>query len=480
MLFNSLHFLIFFQIVVALYFSLPHRLRWILLLFSSCYFYMVFIPKYILILFVLILIDYAAGIFIENTQDAARRRTILIVSLAANVGMLSIFKYFNFLNDNLTGLLSALNWKNAIPSLGLILPIGLSFHTFQSMSYTIEVYRGNQKAERHLGFYALYVLFFPQLVAGPIERPQHLLHQYREEHSFDYERVVDGLKLMTWGLFKKVVIADRLTILVDHVYGAPGRHNGAELALATYFFAFQIYCDFSGYSDIAVGAAQVLGFNLMSNFNRPYFAKSISEFWKRWHISLSTWFKDYLYIPLGGNRTTRGRWYFNLFVTFLVSGLWHGANWTYLLWGAIHGAYLIGSIMMKDVRNRISGWLGLQRSPAVHKLVQVAVTFHLTAFAWIAFRARSISDFGLIVGRIFDFGRWRMPADVGLSGRGIAFALLAIAFMEAVHMIQRHRDIGHMLREKPWAVKGLVYAGMVLSIIFLGKFDMRSFIYFQF
>ena len=480
MLFNSLHFLIFFQIVVALYFSLPHRFRWIMLLLSSCYFYMVFIPKYILILFALILIDYAAGIWIEQTQDAARRRTLLILSLAANVGMLSVFKYFNFLNDNMTGLLSALHLKNSIPSLALMLPIGLSFHTFQSMSYTIEVYRGHQKAERHLGLYALYVLFFPQLVAGPIERPQHLLHQYREEHAFDYARVVDGLKLMTWGLFKKVVIADRLTILVDHVYGAPGRHNGAELALATYFFAFQIYCDFSGYSDIAVGAAQVLGFNLMSNFNRPYFAKSISDFWRRWHISLSTWFKDYLYIPLGGNRTTRGRWYFNLFVTFLVSGLWHGANWTYLLWGAIHGSYLIGSIMMKDLRNRISGRLGLQRVPFLRKLLQVAITFNLTAFAWIAFRARSISDFGLIVRRVFDFGGWRMPTDLALDRREIAVAVLSIIFMEAVHMIQRHRDIGHMLREKPWAVKGLVYAGMVMSIVFLGKFDSRSFIYFQF
>jgi D-alanyl-lipoteichoic acid acyltransferase DltB (MBOAT superfamily) len=480
MLFNSLHFLIFFQIVVALYFSLPHRFRWIMLLVSSCYFYMVFIPKYILILFALILIDYAAGLWIEQSRDDAARRTLLILSLAANVSMLSVFKYFNFLNGNLTALLSTLGMKNAVPSLSVMLPIGLSFHTFQSMSYTIEVYRGRQKAERHLGLYALYVLFFPQLVAGPIERPQHLLHQYREEHSFDYARVMDGLKLMAWGLFKKVVIADRLTILVDHVYGAPGRHNGAELALATYFFAFQIYCDFSGYSDIAVGAAQVLGFNLMSNFNRPYFAKSISEFWKRWHISLSTWFRDYLYIPLGGNRTSRGRWHFNLFVTFLVSGLWHGANWTYLLWGAIHGSYLMASIATRDLRARISGALGLPSVPLVRKLVQVGITFHLTAFAWIAFRAASLSDFGVIVGRIFDPGAWSRPSDLGLGGREIAAALLSIAFMESVHLIQRHRDIGHMLREKPWTIKGPVYAVMVLSIVFLGKFDSKSFIYFQF
>lgn len=479
MLFNSLHFLAFFLVVVAAHFSMPHRFRWVLLLLSSCYFYMVFIPKYILILFALILIDYAAGIVIESSSSAWRR-TWLIVSLAANASMLIFFKYFNFLNGSVTAAMSALGFHNPVNDLGILLPIGLSFHTFQSMSYTIEVYRGNQKAERHLGIFALYVLFFPQLVAGPIERAQHLLHQYREEHFFDYARVMDGVKLMAWGLFKKVVIADRLTILVDHVYAAPGRQSGAELALATYFFAFQIYCDFSGYSDIAVGAAQVLGFNLMSNFNRPYFAKSISEFWKRWHISLSTWFRDYLYIPLGGNRTTTGRWYFNLFFTFLVSGLWHGANWTYVLWGAIHGFYLVASIALSGAKARAASLMGMERRPRIRKALQIAFTFHLTAFAWIAFRASSISDFGTIAGRILNPATWRLPADLGLSRRDLLIAFLSIAFMEAVHLVQRHRDIGHMLRERPWPVKGLIYAAMALSIVFLGKFDSHSFIYFQF
>src|SRR5678815_1064118 len=225
--------------------------------------------------------------------------------------------------------------SNPVPFLKIILPIGLSFHTFQAMSYTIEVYRGNQKAERNFGIYALYVMFYPQLVAGPIERPQNLLHQFYENHKFDYERVVNGLKLILWGFFKKLVIADRLALYVGAVYNNPTHHTGLSFIMATIFFAFQIYCDFSGYSDIAIGAAKVMGFKLMTNFNRPYFARSISEFWKRWHISLSTWFKDYLYISLGGNRVSVPRWYFNLFIVFLVSGLWHGANWTYIIWGCL-------------------------------------------------------------------------------------------------------------------------------------------------
>jgi D-alanyl-lipoteichoic acid acyltransferase DltB (MBOAT superfamily) len=479
MIFNSLHFLVFFSIILAAYYSVAHRFRWPLLLLASCYFYMVFIPKYILILFALILIDYAAGILIEGSAGT-RRRTMLVISLAANIGMLAFYKYFNFLNDNLTVLLSALHLGNPASNLDILLPIGLSFHTFQSMSYTIEVYRGNQRAERHLGYYALYVLFFPQLVAGPIERPQNLLHQFRKETVFDHDRVTDGLKLMLWGFFKKVVIADRLTVLVDRVYSSPGAHNGSALALATYFFAFQIYCDFSGYSDIAIGAAQTLGVGLMNNFNRPYYSKSISEFWKRWHISLSTWFKDYLYIPLGGNRTGRSRWYFNLFVTFLISGLWHGANWTYLLWGAIHGTYLVFAIATKDFRERIGRWTGLAARPEARKFFQVFVTFHLAAFAWIAFRARSVSDASLVARKILDFRAWRAPTDLGLGRGEILLALGTIAFMEAVHLMERHRNVRHLLKEKPAAVRGLVYAGLVLSILFFGKFTSHSFIYFQF
>ncbi len=332
MLFNSWQFLIFFPVITTLYFVLPHKYRWFLLLVASCVFYAAFVPAYLLILGATIIIDYVAGIYIEKNLGK-RRLLFLIISVAANVGTLAFFKYFNFFNDNVSYLAHFIGWNYPIQSLKILLPIGLSFHTFQAMSYTIEVYRGHQKAEKHLGIYALYVMFYPQLVAGPIERPQNLIHQFYEQHKFEYQRVADGLKLMAWGMFKKVVIADRLSILVNQVYGNPTEFTGFPLILATVLFAFQIYCDFSGYSDIAIGAAQVMGFKLMDNFNRPYFSKSIGEFWKRWHISLSTWFKDYVYIPLGGNKVGKWHWQFNIFLVFLISGLWHGANWTYVIWG---------------------------------------------------------------------------------------------------------------------------------------------------
>jgi len=313
MLFNSLEFLIFFPVVTLLYFLLPHRHRWWMLLAASCGFYMMFIPKYIIILAVTIIIDYVAGILAEKPDlSPHKRKSILTISILSTCLVLFIFKYFNFFNTNFAHLAALLHWNYPIAALKLALPIGLSFHTFQSLSYVIEVYCGRQKAEHHFGIYSLYVMFYPQLVAGPIERPQNLLHQFYAKHAFDYQRVTDGLKLMVWGLFKKVVIADRLAIAVNTVYNDPHSFTGIPLIIATAFFAFQIYCDFSGYSDIAIGAAQVMGFRLMDNFNRPYFAKSIPEFWKRWHISLSTWFRDYLYIPLGGNRAKTWRWQYNL------------------------------------------------------------------------------------------------------------------------------------------------------------------------
>ncbi|WP_242651764.1 MBOAT family O-acyltransferase [Ruminiclostridium cellulolyticum] len=298
MLFNSIEFLIFFPLVTALYFLLPHKIRWFLLLISSCVFYMAFVPKYILILGVTIVVDYFAGIIIARMQGD-NKRIFLIVSLITNIGMLFVFKYFNFFNENIKHLADFLNWNYPISGLSIILPIGLSFHTFQSMSYIIEVYRGKQQPEKHFGIYALYVMYYPQLVAGPIERPQNMLWQFHTEHSFDAHRVSDGMKLMAWGLFKKVVIADNLALVVNSIYGNPTQVNGLSLVVATYFFAFQIYCDFSGYTDIARGASRVMGIELMQNFKRPYFSKTISELWKRWHISLSSWFSDYVYIPLG-------------------------------------------------------------------------------------------------------------------------------------------------------------------------------------
>lgn len=487
MLFNSLHFLVFFILVTTTYFVLPHKYRWLLLLASSCYFYMAFVPIYILILGFTIVIDYFAGIFLERTQGK-KKKLLLIASLIANIGVLAIFKYYNFLNTNLTTLMHGIGYQNPIPYLSILLPIGLSFHTFQAMSYTIEVYRGKQKAEKHFGIYSLYVLFYPQLVAGPIERPQNLLHQFYEKHYFDYQRVTDGLKLMAWGLFKKVVIADRLAIVVDNVYNNPLEHTGLSFIIATIFFSFQIFCDFSGYSDMAIGAAQVMGFKLMKNFDRPYHAKSIQEFWGRWHISLSTWFKDYLYISIGGNRVSVPRWYFNLFVVFLVSGLWHGANWTFVIWGALHGFYLVFALMTKNIRNTLANFIGLNKFPRFNNLLQILITFTLVNFAWVFFRANSVSNAFYIIKHsitgLYDnlFNLYYLPlsSTLGISKQELFIGIAAILLMEIIHIMQNKYIIRDWINEKPVYIRWGIYYLFFFIIVFIGVYEKRQFIYFQF
>jgi D-alanyl-lipoteichoic acid acyltransferase DltB (MBOAT superfamily) len=476
MLFNSLQFCIFFILVTALYFLIPHKFRWLLLLAASCYFYMVFVPVYILILGFTIVVDYFAGIYIEKSQGR-KRKLFLTASLIANIGVLAVFKYYNFINHNITALLHGFNWTNPIPYLSILLPVGLSFHTFQAMSYTIEVYRGNQPAERNFGIYSLYVMFYPQLVAGPIERPQNLLHQFYEKHSFDYQRVSDGLKMMLWGLFKKLVIADRLAIYVNSVYGHPDRHTGISLLVATIFFSFQIYCDFSAYSEIAIGAAKVMGFKLMTNFNRPYFSKSIAEFWKRWHISLSTWFKDYLYISLGGNKVSIPRWYFNLFFVFLVSGLWHGANWTFIIWGALNGFYLVAALLTKPLTDKIVKATGLSKAPGLNNFFQILFTFLLTSFAWIFFRANTVSDAFLIIKKIAAF-----KGPLFLENASILiYCLFGILFLLAAEFKKEYyKDSFSLLNNQNRLVRHLAYATLILLILVIGVFDGGQFIYFQF
>jgi len=468
MLFNSIQFLIFFPVVTILYFLLPHALRWILLLTASCVFYMAYIPYYILILAFTICVDYVAGISIENAEGR-RRKLFLVISLISNIGILAFFKYFNFLNDNLTELGHLLHQPFGLQHLSILLPIGLSFHTFQAMSYTIEIYRGNQKAERHFGIFSLYVMFYPQLVAGPIERPQNLLHQFREKHSFDYGRVSDGLKLMLWGFFKKVVIADRLANYVDQVYGNPAGYHGLPIIIATIFFAFQIYCDFSGYTDIAIGAAQVMGFHLMDNFNRPYFSASISEFWRRWHISLSSWFRDYMYISLGGNRVTIPRWYFNLFITFIVSGLWHGANWTFIIWGALNGFYIIMEQVLKPVRLKL---------PKI-KALNILITFILIDFAWIFFRASSLQNAKLVIKNMFHFANGGLLWAI-FDKYDFYICVVSILFMEWVHYLERHNKMRHFFNDKPLVFRWSMYIGILWFIWVYGVFGAREFIYFTF
>lgn len=475
MLFNSIHFFIFFIIVTALYFLLQHKFRWILLLSASCYFYMVFIPVYILILGFTIVIDYFAGMLLENTVGK-KRKYWLIASLVANIGVLAIFKYYNFLNNNLSELLTSIGYHNIIPNLSILLPIGLSFHTFQAMSYTIEVYRGHQKAERNFGIYALYVMFYPQLVAGPIERPQNLLHQFYEKHEFDYERVIEGLKLMLWGLFMKLVVADRLAIYVNAVYNNVDQHGGKTLTLATVFFAFQIYCDFAGYSNIAIGAARVMGFKLMTNFNRPYFSHSISEFWKRWHISLSTWFKDYLYFSLGGNRVSIPRWYLNLFIVFTISGLWHGANWTFIIWGAINGFYLVFAIVTTKWRKSINSLIYLDRLPKLRNIFQIGTTFVLACFSWVFFRANSTADAFHIVKSIISF-----EGSIFMDKTALTYGFIAISILLLIEIQQEFNHKCYLpFKTGHWVQEHLFYGIMALLILVLGVFDGGQFIYFQF
>ena len=479
MLFNSLSFLIFFPVVTVLYFLLPHRYRWMHLLLASCIFYIAFIPIYILILFFTIIIDYAAGIWIENAEGR-RRKLFLLASIAANVGVLAVFKYYNFFAGNVNELLASMHIAtHQVPLLSIILPIGLSFHTFQAMSYTIEVYRGNQKAERHFGIYSLYVMFYPQLVAGPIERPQNLLHQFREEHHFDSQELLDGLRLMLWGLFKKLVIADRLATYVNIVYGAPEHYHFLNLIIATFLFTIEIYCDFSGYSDIAIGAARTMGFHLMTNFNRPYFSKNIQEFWKKWHISLSTWFRDYLYISLGGNRISRQRTYFNVAMVFLVSGFWHGANWTFIIWGALHAFYILVYMLSVDYFK-----IKLPKT-ILSDMLSWAFTFCLVAFAWIFFRANTIHDALVIVKHILT-GYHAQPFTAVVKDTkaktefgAISFAITALMCMVLVWVESKMSVKGESFNKTPaW---DLVFGIAVLTfIIFLGVFFNYSFIYFQF
>lgn len=445
---------------------------------------MAFIPEYILILGLTIIIDYFAGIFIENNKDK-KRKFFLIISLISNIGVLVIFKYFNFLNYNITSILNNFSYNNPIPYLTILLPVGLSFHTFQAMSYIIEVYRGNQKAERHFGIYSLYVMFYPQLVAGPIERPQNLLYQFREKYNFEYKRVTSGLKLMAWGLFKKVVIADRLALIVDVVYDNPEQHNGLSLIIATFLFTFQIFCDFSGYSDIAIGAARVMGFKLMTNFDKPYRSKTVQEFWKRWHMSLSNWFKDYLYITLGGNRVSIPRWCFNLFVVFLVSGLWHGANWTFIIWGGLHGFYLVFSILTNSIKIKINSLFHFDKIPFLGTIS----TFSLIAFAWIFFRARNLDNAFYIIKKIFvnipelleiNFLISSFYEIINISKIEFIFSLFLILFMEFIHFIQSKYNLNKILYGNPFYLRWSIYCFLILTILFFGVFEERQFIYFQF
>lgn len=479
MLFNSLEFLLFFPIVVGLYFVLNPKYRWILLLIASYYFYMCWNYKYIVLIIGSTVVDYITGQLIYNTDNKRKKKLFLYLSLTTNLGLLFFFKYFNFFGESLNAVFDKFNIFLEVPYYNLLLPVGISFYTFQTLSYTIDIYRGKQIPEKHFGRFALYVSFFPQLVAGPIERSVNLLPQFRKEYGWDYGRIRDGLMLMAWGMFKKVVIADRVSEYVNQVYNHADVYHGFHNLIATLFFSFQIYCDFSGYSDIAIGAALIMGYRLMKNFNRPYLARSINEFWGRWHISLSTWFRDYVYIPLGGNRVKKGRLFFNLYITFLISGLWHGANWTFVFWGALHGIYLIIERITKPFRLKIEIQSKSRHMYAGIVFLQIFTNFILVYLGWIFFRANNVSEAFLFIRNIFDFSEhqalnlYNFKADFYLSFIFIGGLILFEILSEYYNLVKK-------FRQQHFVLKLFIFLSIIFAICVFGKFEGTNFIYFQF
>ena len=469
MLFNSIAFLLFFPIVCALYFCIPAsqlRLRNLLLLVASYYFYMNWDPAYALLLLTSTVITYLAALGIGYFKEKRKKKICLVSSLVLNLAILFLFKYFNFLAMNIETVLQASGLAVNMPKFALLLPVGISFYTFQALGYSIDVYRGTVKIERDFPTYALFVSFFPQLVAGPIERSQNLLPQFKQQHRFDYDAVMSGVKLMVWGYFMKLVLADRCGIYVDTIFNNVDKHNGGSYLVASLLFPFQIYGDFAGYSLIAIGVARVLGFRLMENFHRPYFACTIGEFWHRWHISLSTWFKDYVYIPLGGNRVGKLRNYFNLLITFVVSGIWHGANWTFLCWGTIHGILLCIEKAFGISKQKYTG---------AKKLFHWAATFILVCFAWILFRANNLSDAVSVVTGIFTNIGTPKPEYANFIAIGLAMTVLFTKeFADEFNWKIRVAD------SKSWLVRHIYLIIMIAYIILFGVLGGDQFIYFQF
>lgn len=483
MLFNSIEFFIFFPVVFITYYLIPHRFRWVFLLVASYYFYMSWKPEYAILIMASTVIDYFTGLCIGHNTSKKIKLSLLAVSLCTNLGLLFTFKYFNFFVDSLNSISSLFPNGPTLSNANLILPVGISFYTFQTLSYTIDIYKGEQTPERNFGKFALFVSFFPQLVAGPIERSTNLLPQFNRKVEFNYNQVVSGMRLMLWGLFKKMVIADRLALIVNEVYGNHENYMGFQLILGTVFFAFQIYCDFSGYSDIAIGAARSLGFDLMTNFRIPYFSKSIREFWSRWHISLSTWFRDYVYIPLGGNRTSESRWFFNLFITFLISGLWHGANWTFVIWGALHGTYLIAAIVRDKILNHFNlTHLKFNSSNLFGRIANVGFTFALACIGWVFFRADNVTDAFDIISNMTDIRKSQLGIfTFGESLKDELFlSLVILPIMILAEYLTRKGTIEGVVAQLPWYGRWTLYLIFGLFITLFSVFGSQEFIYFQF
>ena len=479
MLFNSMQYAVFLPIVFAIYWALPHKYRWFLLLISSYYFYMSWNPKYVFLILMTTVISYLSAIALERWRGNAVRRAILAGSAVICLGTLFLFKYFNFFMSSFSKVCSAFSIHLHPVTLKLLLPVGISFYTFQTLSYVIDVYRGDIPAEHHFGKYATFISFFPQLVAGPIERASNLLPQILGEHTFDYDQASYGLKLMAWGFFKKILIADKLAQYTS-ILTSPQAYSGFSLALAVFLFAIQIYCDFSGYSDIAIGTAKLLGINLMTNFKSPYFSQSIHEFWSRWHISLSSWFRDYVYIPLGGNRVGKARHCLNLMITFLISGLWHGAQWTFVIWGAVHGAVQIAEnlLLPKRLRKPSTGLVGF---------VRVVLVFAVCCFAWVFFVSDCTTDALFTLRHLFNgISNPIAYLNAGFLNLNIfpekMLGIFApIALLTVYDWYSMKKDVISAISAQQWYIRWAVYLMFTLWLIVMMPYNQTSeFIYFQF
>ena len=487
MLFNSLAFAVFLPIVFLLYWAIPQKYRWIVLLIASYYFYMSWNVKYVVLILFTTAISYAAALGMEKLHKQSTKRLLVIGAVGASLLVLFFFKYFNFAQNTLVRILQMFALEIHPVTLTLMLPVGISFYTFQTLSYAIDVYRGEVKAERNFFKYATFVSFFPQLVAGPIERTGNLLPQIDCEHTFTYEKGAYGMRLMAWGFFKKLVIADNLAVFVDTVFEDVASYHGFALVLAVVFFTLQIYCDFSGYSDIAIGVAKLFDINLMTNFKSPYFSASIKEFWRRWHISLSGWFRDYVYIPLGGNRVSKKRNMFNLLATFSLSGLWHGAAFTYIVWGGLHGILQCAENVLykkktpeyKETKSklRLFGreliWWG-----------KVAIVFCFVAAAWCFFRAGSCREACYVFAHMADgLSQPLSYIDVGVHAfdtKAIKNMIVPVLLLVVYDYVALDKDPIQLIGQLPTYVRKIIYFVFLFLLLMLASFNSQEFVYFQF
>ncbi|MDX2359359.1 MAG: MBOAT family O-acyltransferase [Crocinitomicaceae bacterium] len=471
MLFNTLDYILFLPIVIIGYYLLNAKYRWALLLIASYYFYMCWKPEYVVLILASTLIDYFAGLQMAKRDSKKKRRPFLYMSLAANLGILFAFKYANFFSETATNIAHSMDFMVHFPLFDFLLPVGISFYTFQTISYSIDVYNDKIRPERHLGHFALFVSFFPQLVAGPIERFSSLSPQLKRPQSFDYENFKNGLRMILFGLFAKMVIADNAAPIADVIFNDPELYNSFNISLGLFFYSFQLYCDFFGYSLIAIGSALIMGIKLMDNFNSPYLSVNVADFWRRWHISLSTWFRDYIYFPMGGNRVRKMKWIFNIVAVFVISGFWHGASFTFIFWGLLVGLlYVIEMTINKALKIRTE----IKPFSANH-LLRAAKTFIIISFTWIFFRSLTFADSWIMFDALFSNG--------GLDGKTLDISMvlwLTLAGFIVLDWVLYNKRFDTWVGRQPFVLRWVLYAMMIFSIMVFTGVEEIPFIYFQF